>query len=62
MQFDTEADDNIYVELRIEYIRAFACVFACGKDWMLAYYARSYGSLRGGTELQWDPRFRTEFG
>ena len=59
---DTEADENIYAKWRICYIQALACAFACGKDWMLAYYARSHVSLPGGTELQWDPRFRIKFG
>ena len=62
MPIDTEADDNIYAKLRICYIQALACAFACGKDWMLAYYAKSLVSLPGGTELQWDPRFRIKFG
>ncbi len=62
MQIDTEADDDVYAKLRICYIQALACAFACGKDWMLAYYARSHVSLPGGTELQWDPLPRTRFG
>ncbi|KAK0507546.1 hypothetical protein JMJ35_010069 [Cladonia borealis] len=62
MRIDTEADDNIYAKIRICYIQALACAFACGKEWMLAYYARSHVSLPAGTEVQWDPLPRNKFG
>ena len=62
MRIDTEADDKIYAKMRICYIQALACAFACGKDWMLAYYARSHVSLPRGNEAQWDPLPRTKFG
>ena len=62
MRIDTDADDSIYAKMRICYIQALAFAFACGKDWMLAYYARSHVSLPDGTEVQWDPLPRTKVG
>ncbi|KAI4159870.1 MAG: hypothetical protein LQ342_006198 [Letrouitia transgressa] len=61
MRIDTEADENIYASLRISYIQALACALACGKDWMLAYHAKSYVNLPGGFELQWNPLSKETF-
>lgn len=61
MRTDTEADETIYATLRISYIQALACALACGKDWMLAYHAKSYVSLPGGIELQWNPLAKETF-
>lgn len=55
MRIDTEADELIYVRLRISYIQTLACALACGKEWMLAYYVNSYGNLPSGMKLQWSP-------
>lgn len=54
MRLDTEADEAIYASLRVLYIQTLACAFDCGKDWMRAYYAKSYLSLPKGIELQFD--------
>lgn len=62
MRLDTEADETIYAKLRKSYIQALACALACGKDWMLVYYTKSYVSLPGGVDLQWDAIARERFG
>ncbi|KAL8702788.1 MAG: hypothetical protein Q9201_004043 [Fulgogasparrea decipioides] len=54
MRLDTEADETVYSQLRVSYIQALACALACGKDWMLAYHTKSYVTLPGGLDLQWD--------
>lgn len=55
MRIDIEADESIYVRLRISYIQTLACALACGKEWMLSYYIKSYGNSPAGMELQLDP-------
>lgn len=56
MRIDMEADESIYARLRISYIQTLACALACGKEWMVGYYAKSYCSLPIGMEFHWSPK------
>ncbi|KAL8887953.1 MAG: hypothetical protein Q9215_004536 [Flavoplaca cf. flavocitrina] len=62
MRLDMEADERTYAGLRIVYIQALACALACGRDWILAYHARSYVILPGGVDLHWNPEAKATFG
>ncbi|KAI9878789.1 MAG: hypothetical protein M1830_010530 [Pleopsidium flavum] len=35
MWLDTEMDEDVYKEIRLYYIQAFACALQCGKEWMV---------------------------